>query len=109
MSHHTERPDPEMAEQIKRFYQRYTETTKQAVEALTEAVKLGPTGNFPEGKLTQQDEGEFKLAITRVDGKVIMAFGTPIAWIGMTRNDAIQIGNDLIKHARKLPIDQGEE
>ena len=69
------------------------------LEALTQQIakeaSLGATGAFPEGKLTQQDEGEIKIAVTVTDGKVVLAFGKPVAWIGFSPRQARQIAELL--------------
>ena len=37
--------------------------------------ELGPTGRFPDGKLTSNDEGEIAFAVGVLKGKVIVNFG----------------------------------
>ena len=64
---------------------------------------LGPTNRFPEGKVHPTDEGELKLAVGHGNGKVFMDFGSPTAWIGFTRRQAIDIAKVLIEHATQLP------
>ena len=44
---------------------------------------LGPTGEFSQGKLNKEDEGELQLGITTEKGKIIIHFGKPVAWIGL--------------------------
>lgn len=61
--------------------------------------ELGATGKFPEGKLTPEDQGEIMTGITTVEGKVVVNFGKQIAWIGFTRNQALEFGNLLISKA----------
>jgi hypothetical protein len=39
--------------------------------------------NYPEGKLTESDEGEFEFRIAPVDGRVVMDWGRPVQWIGL--------------------------
>ena len=45
--------------------------------------KLGPTGDFPEGKLGKDDEGGINMAIaaSAKDGQVHIQFGGPVAWL----------------------------
>jgi hypothetical protein len=64
-----------------------------------EKLNLGPTGRFPEGKLNDSDEGEIRVAIGYQEGKVIMDFGKPIAWIGFTPEQAREIAATLIGYA----------
>lgn len=63
---------------------------------------LGPTGKFPEGKLTDNDEGEIKIGITTLKGKIVIDFGKPIHCIGLTKEQAVDIANTLFERARKL-------
>lgn len=63
---------------------------------------LGPTGKYPEGKIADNDEGELKLGITTLKGKIIMDFGKPIHTIGFTKEQAINIANVLFERARNL-------
>lgn len=58
--------------------------------------KIGATGQFPEGKLDESDEGEIRIAIGRKDGKVVIDFGTPVKWIGFTPKLARQLA-ELIR------------
>lgn len=63
---------------------------------------IGPTGKFPQGHYTPDDEGELQIAIA-VDsrnGKVVIQFGKPTAWIGMGPAEAKALGLILIAKAR---------
>lgn len=59
----------------------------------------GPTGDFPQGKISDEDEGGIVFAIGRKDEKIFLDFGKPVSWIGMDRNTAINIGLSLLKQA----------
>jgi hypothetical protein len=65
--------------------------------------KLGATGQFPRGKMNTDDEGELQFAVGSDPDKhkVIINFGKPVAWIGISPADAEQIAQSLIKHARR--------
>lgn len=65
------------------------------------AEEIGPTRRHPEGKLTERDEGEIQFGVTVKDGKVVMAFGTPVDWLGMNPDQAQELGMLLIKNAAK--------
>lgn len=67
--------------------------------------KLGPTGNFPQGKLKSDDEGEIKIGVTNDKGKVIIDFGKPVAWIGFDPAQAKEIGRLLNLHAIQAEIE----
>ena len=75
--------------------------TIQAMKAETRAqgTPLGETGKLTHGALTPDDEGELRYAVTASGGKVILAFGTPVEWIGMTPRMAHQLADALNKWA----------
>ena len=85
MAHHSSNMDP-------RFFEKL----------FTAKPELGPTGQFPEGKLTDSDEGEIRIGITHMNGKVVIDFGKPTAWIGFTAEQADGIAELLKKHADKI-------
>jgi hypothetical protein len=62
-------------------------------------LDTGATGNFPDGKLKPDDEGEIKIAITNKDSRVIIDFGKSIAWIGFTKEQAKSLAELLLKHS----------
>lgn len=61
--------------------------------------RLGATGEFPQGKLVPEDEGELQLAIAEVEGRVVINFGKPISWIGMRPEEARMLANMLLLKA----------
>lgn len=63
-------------------------------------------GEFPDGKLNQNDEGALAVMIGSEGGRVIVRFPKPVAWIGFTPEQALDIAQTLISHARKagLPV-----
>lgn len=65
---------------------------------------LGATGRYPEGKLNEHDEGEiaFAVAADLVHKKVLINFGKPVAFLGMTQKQAIELGAMLIAKAGQL-------
>lgn len=64
--------------------------------------EIGPTGEYPEGKLNDTDEGALVVGVGIRDGKVIIDFGTPVAWLGMRPDDAIDFARQLIETANKV-------
>jgi hypothetical protein len=62
----------------------------------------GPTGDFPQGKLNESDEGGLNILVTTQKGNVIVAFGKPVAWIGLPPKDAIELANMIIRKAKGL-------
>lgn len=79
-----------MANPTPNFEKRYNEL---------EEFDLGATGNKTEAPIREDDEGEIKIAITSEDGKVIINFGLPIAWVGMNPDQAIQLSESLKRAA----------
>jgi hypothetical protein len=59
----------------------------------------GTTGKFPRGKLTTNDAGQWHAAIGPDDTTqtVIVQFGKPMEWLGMTPAHAIALGRRLIE------------
>ena len=66
------------------------------------ATKLGPTGDFPEGKLNANDEGEIQIAVGHSDGNVVIDFGKPVAWIGVGPDQADQLADVIRTHAKAI-------
>jgi hypothetical protein len=101
MSNHSNSNDPAMSEHIKKQVEEFeSKMDKKLAESIER--NLGPTGKFPQGKLTNNDQGEIKIAIGRKDGVVVMDFGSPTAWIGFPPRDAREIAAVLIKHAEEI-------
>ena len=100
MSHHSDGPGPEVTDEtIKRYFKR----GKNAQAGIDKILNLGPTGDFPHGKLTDDDAGGMHFSVGFKDDKVIMDVGdAPVRWIGMTADDAREVGRALMKHAKKI-------
>lgn len=62
---------------------------------------IGPTNRFPEGHLNKSDEGEISFAVGNEMGKVIINFGSPVAWMGMNANQAEELARLLLAHAER--------
>lgn len=60
---------------------------------------FGETGNFPRGKLHESDEGELQMGVTVNQGTVILAFGKPVAWLGLTPQIARNLAATLVERA----------
>lgn len=58
-------------------------------------------GEYPNGRLNTEDAGALAVAITHENGAVKLQFPKPVAWIGFTPQQAIDIAQTLIAHARK--------
>lgn len=68
---------------------------------MSDKPKLGATGNFPRGKITEEDEGELQLAVGTLGGEVIVHFGKPVKWIGMPPQDARQLAVFIMNRANE--------
>lgn len=55
---------------------------------MNDVPKLGATGEFPDGKLNEEDEGQLQLAVGVRNGQVFMAFGKPVSWMAMPPGEA---------------------
>ena len=74
---------------------------KQQIRAQIRQGHVGKTGEFPEGKLSEDDEGEILFAISHADGKVVVNFGTPVVWFAMPPENARELARLLLEHAGK--------
>lgn len=62
-------------------------------------MKPGPTGEFPDGKIRDDDEGELALLVGVKNRTVIMDFGTQVHWIGLPPKGARAVAAKLIEFA----------
>ena len=65
-------------------------------------TRLGPTGDFPRGRLNHADEGELTLAISVVDGVIRVDFGKKVPWLGLDPDTAPQMASALALKAAQL-------
>lgn len=79
------------------------------IDSLQERLKtapegIGPTGQYPEGKLNEHDEGEIAIALgaDKERKKILINFGTPVSLIGMNPAHARQLGCLLIAKAAEF-------
>ena len=63
---------------------------------------LGSTGNFPNGKIDSSDEGELKIAMGIYENTLIIDFGGPTSWIGLTKNDVKSFISTLTNLEKQL-------
>lgn len=85
--HHGQDPTGELLERMRK---------------LCEEMDLGPTRRFPEGKISPDDQGEAHIAIGTDSGKVILNFGTPVAWFGLNPGQARIIAAAILERAREI-------
>jgi hypothetical protein len=79
---------------------------EDSVKEAEQSLGLGATGQFPGGKLTEEDEGEIKIAVTHKDGKVVLAFGKPVSWVGFMPQEARAVAETLRKHSHEVDKEQ---
>jgi hypothetical protein len=65
--------------------------------------RFGATGEFPQGKLNDSDEGSLKIGIAydKLNGVVHVEFGKPVTWLGLPPNEAIAFANSILMKARE--------
>lgn len=62
----------------------------------------GATGRFPGGQLTENDEGELRFQIGRLQGKVVVNFGKPVQGLGLSADQALKLATLLRGHANAI-------
>ena len=111
MGHHSEEPFDGDPEAFRRFREMKSarDSREDMMRKLMDTSSFrGAIGAFPEGKLTPKDEGAIQFAIGEQDGKVVIDFGTPVAWIGLTPQQAADIASSLLSRAREVGRKNGE-
>jgi len=63
---------------------------------------VGPTGDFPEGKLNEDDEGGLMMAVGVEKGHVTINFGGPVRWLALGPAEAIAFANILLMRAQEI-------
>lgn len=66
------------------------------------ACRLGATGEFPRGKHRDDDEGGLRAAMYVRDRTLFIEFGKPVAWLAMSKAEAIEFGNAVIAKANSF-------
>lgn len=65
---------------------------------------LGATGRFPREKIHATDEGEIRMSVGTDPAStvVIVNFGSPVTWLGLPYDEAVALGESLLRHAATL-------
>jgi hypothetical protein len=72
--------------------------------------ELGPTGEYPDGKLHSSDEGELTMAVGIVNDRIVLELGTSVKWVGLAPSDARALADLLLEKANTLqPLPQMKE
>ncbi len=116
MSHHGENPfDGERQDASRKLMKEAREgdepelVKRKITRALLDTTGfIGATGLHPEGKLTPQDEGGIQFRVGSENDKVVLDFGTPVHWVGMTAQEAADLASSLMKWARIVGRKNGE-
>jgi len=82
----------------------HSEQLTAELKEAADRLKLGATGDYPQGKLNETDEGEIQLAVTADTdaGKVLMNFGTSVVWIGFDYEQALALADSIRDNAFRL-------
>lgn len=79
------------------------EAFKKDADRLTKEASLGATGNFPQGSIGKDDQGELKCAISIRQNRLLIAFGKPIDWLALTKAEAIAFAQGILKKTQEMP------
>jgi hypothetical protein len=66
------------------------------------AQNLGATGNFPDGKVHQDDAGELTFAVGALNTEVAVQFGSPVQWFSLPPATARVMARALFEKADAL-------
>lgn len=79
----------------------FRDSDRQQMELAAQQMKLGATGRRPLPAVSTDDEGEIQMALSHdpEKRKVYLNFGKPIAWLGLTPEQASDIADTLREHA----------
>jgi hypothetical protein len=70
---------------------------KEEIEILRKELGLGATGNFPDGKISEDDEGELKFAVLTRNNKILIVFGKPVGCVDLSKDTAKKLVKALMK------------
>lgn len=65
-------------------------------------------GEYPNGKLNDQDEGALAMMISSEPGIVKVQYPKPVSWIAFSPEEAIGLAQSLLEHARKAAKGAGQ-
>ena len=61
-------------------------------------------GEYPDGKLSADDQGALHYGTSTIGDKVIIAFAEPVQWFGMTGDEAAALATVLLKRAKEAGL-----
>jgi hypothetical protein len=62
---------------------------------------IGPTGDYPLGKLNASDEGGLSIALTREGNNIVINFNTPVAWLALPLQQAEVFARTILKRIKR--------
>jgi hypothetical protein len=74
--------------------------------ALLRAAQAQAQGEYPDGRLSEHDEGALAMALGHKNGRVVLQFACPVQWCAFTPEQALSIAQGLIEHARAAGLKQ---
>jgi hypothetical protein len=81
-------------------------TGKDVIQEALEKTQRDVEGEFPEGRLNDEDEGALMVAVVVQDGKVAIRFPHPVQWFAMEPEQAVEMAVAMIKNARRAGFKQ---
>ena len=77
---------------------------EEARRRFVEQVMGKAQEHFSEGRLSRQDQGDLSFAIAsdKANGVVLISFGRPVIWIGMPKQQALQMAKLLTECSAEL-------
>lgn len=100
MSHH-EGSDGNISDAMKSLLGEHMKRQDVADHIAEVRDHLGATGEHPQGLLTEDDEGGIRIGFTAAGGKVVMAFGKEVEWIGFDAEQARAIAQTILDRAEE--------
>jgi len=69
-----------------------------------EGLGLGATGKFPKGQISDDDQGELKVAmgINMEHKRIIIDFGKEVSWLGLGADEARSFAQGLLDNADRI-------
>lgn len=65
---------------------------------------LGPTGQFPNGKIRPDDEGQVRVAVTVENNRIMIRFGASLTWLGLDAATADEMIRVLTERRKELNL-----
>lgn len=57
---------------------------------------------YPRGKLNAEDDGQLRMAMVVKDNTLIIDFGKPVAWLGLSLHEVTAMREAFEKYERQL-------